>query len=226
MAFPAHLKLALASHSVIIDRSPARVLEGSADDWIGQLKEWCGAENDGVAVAYFFRQYALFLSAQFDLLTNHGGYFHCDAEELRFARSENYGYPLLETAVRSEFYRTVTDAERFGAMHFILHEQTSALMDSFRRHAKVSPITLWENALSSLTWFYANVEKRNPRRAAEDLEWLMDAKNWQPLRKSPMQQLLGNASLEQAVTRPLRRTCCLYKELPAFETCTFCPSPG
>ncbi|WP_370456135.1 hypothetical protein [Planomicrobium sp. YIM 101495] len=226
LTFPPHLKLVLATHSVIVDRSPASLLEGAPRDWIDPLKNWIDADNDGVAVAYFFRQYALFLSAQFDLLVNHGGYFHCPADELQFTRSANYGYPMLETVVSSDCFRTVSDSERYEAMHFILHEQTSTLMATFREYAKVSPITLWENALSSLIWLYANVEKRNPRRAAEDVEWLMDAANWQPMRKSYMLLLLGDTSLQQAVTEPIRKTCCLYKELPAFETCTFCPSPN
>ncbi|WP_033543964.1 IucA/IucC family C-terminal-domain containing protein [Planococcus sp. CAU13] len=226
MAFPNHLKIALASQAVAVDRSPAFPLSSDTELRIEEMKDWSHAQNGGVAVSYFFRQYALFVSSQFELITHHNGYFNCTGEDLAFNRVKNYGFNVLETHVSSSHYMEVGANERFDAFHHILHEQTDALIESFRRHVKISPLILWDNVLGSLIWFYANLEQRNPRRAAEDLEWLLDARNWAPLKKSQLARLLGDTSLGQAVSRPLRKTCCLYKELPHFDTCTFCPQPN
>lgn len=226
MVLPDQLKIMLASQSVAVDRSPANPLSFDVELRIEELKDWSGTQNDGVAVSYFFRQYALFVSAQFQLVTYHNGYFECAADELAFNRIHNYGFNLLETHVSSANFKKIDADERFLAFHYILHEQTAKLIEAFQNHVKISPIILWENILGSLIWFYANLEQRNPRRTAEDLEWLMEAANWAPMRKSHLAQLLGDASLRQAVSQPLRKTCCLYKELPNFDTCTYCPQPN
>lgn len=225
MAFPNHLKIALARQGVAVDRSASHPLSPDTGLRIEEMKDWSQAQNGGVAVSYFFRQYALFVSAQFELIAYQNGYFHCTGEELIFNRAQNYGFHVLETHVSASHYREIDANERFEAFHYILHEQTNGLIESFRQHVKISPLILWDNVLGSLIWFYANLEQRNPRRAAEDLEWLMDNANWAPMRKSHLARLLGNTSLRQAVSGPLRKTCCLYKELPHFDTCTFCPQP-
>lgn len=225
MTFPSHLKYALAGHSVSVDRIPQNPLSSDTKIRIEELSQWCGSQLDGVAVSYFFRQYALFVSAQFDLLVNHNSYFACSWQQLQFDRVHNYGYHLLQTHASSETFIHITDDRRFEAMHSILL-QTEDFIQEFRQHVKISPITLWENVLGSVIWLYANLEKRNPRRAAEDMEWLMDSANWLPIKTSYLARLLGNTSLDRAVSGPLRKTCCLYKELPQFETCTFCPLPN
>lgn len=220
------LKLALANYSVAVGRIPELPLSDDVKTAVIQLKEWCGSENDGVAVSYFFRQYALFITAQFDLIVNHQCYFGGSFDDLYFNRLINYGFPLLQIHIEPERLVRISENERFMAMHIVLNEQAHFAIEKFRRHVKISPIILWENMLGSLLWFYANFEKRQPRRAAEDLEWLLDAENWRPIKTSYLAKLLGNASLDAAVSRPLRKTCCLYKELAHFETCTFCPQPN
>ncbi|CEG21778.1 hypothetical protein BN1080_00694 [Planococcus massiliensis] len=219
------LKLILAHYSVAAGRTPEAPLSHDMKTAVLQLKEWCGSVNDGAAVSYFFRQYALFITAQFDLIVNHGCYFKGSFSDLRFNQVRNYGFPLLETHAAPEHLAMISDTGRFAAMHEVLYEQADRAIQEFRRYVKISPIILWENILGSLLWFYANFEKRQPRRAAEDLEWLLETENWKPIKTSYLAKLLGNSSLEAAVTRPLRKTCCLYKELDAFETCTFCPQP-
>ncbi|PKH10961.1 hypothetical protein [Planomicrobium sp. MB-3u-38] len=223
MQFPDQLKITLASQSVAVDRPPANPLSRNTETSIEELKRWSGSDNSGVAVSYFFRQYALFVSAQFHLLTYQNGYFKCAGKDLVFNRVHNYGFNLLETHVSSVHFKTIDANERFSAFHYILHEQTAQVIDEFRSHIKISPLILWDNILGSLIWFYANLEQRDPRRTAADLDWLMDAANWSPMRKSHWDRLLGDTSLGQAVSRPLRKTCCLYKELSHFDTCTFCP---
>lgn len=226
MTFPQQLKYALASQSVAVDRTPEQPLSLEMNQMIEELQDWAGTGNPGVAVSYFFRQYALFVSAQFDLITRHNAYFACTWQELKFERVHNYGFNLLQTHVESRTFTQFQSHERFAAMHFVLIEQTENLIQEFRKQVKISPITLWENVLGSLLWFYANLERSNPRRAAEDLEWLLDPANWQPAKTSYLHKLLGDASLSRAVSGPLRKTCCLYKELPGFATCTFCPNPN
>lgn len=225
MMFPQQLKYALASQSVAVDRSPEQPLSGEINKRIEELKSWAGTDNPGVAVSYFFRQYALFVSAQFDLITHQNAYFACSWDELQFERVHNYGFNLLQIHADSRSYTHFPASERFTAMHFVLIGQTEVLIQEFRKHVKISPIILWENVLGSLLWFYANLERSNPRRAAEDMEWLLEAANWQPAKASYLHKLLGDASLSRAVSGPLRKTCCLYKELPGFATCTFCPNP-
>ncbi|MFD1029944.1 IucA/IucC family C-terminal-domain containing protein [Metaplanococcus flavidus] len=226
MSFPNQLKIALASQSVAVDRPLANPLSVDVRSRIEELKNWSGSQNDGVAVSYFFRQYALFVTAQFQLLTHQNGYFECPVEDLNFNRVHNYGYNLLETHISSAHFKEIDANERFSAFHYILHTQIAELIEAFKEHVKISPIILWENILGSLLWFYANLEQRDPRRTAEDLEWLMDDANWVSMRKSEMSRLLGETSLQRAVAGPLRKTCCLYKELPHFDTCTFCPQPN
>lgn len=226
MAFPQQLKYALAAQSVLVDRNPQQAFSSDISQFIDELKKWAQTDNDGVAISYFFRQYALFVSAQFDLLAHKNAYFACSWKELQFDRSFNYGFHLLQTHVSSEFYTPIQAHQRHEAMHFVLVEQIDSLIREFRRHAKISPIILWENVLGSIIWLYAGIERSNPRRAADDLEWLLEPSNWHPIKTSYLHKLLGDASLACAVSSPLRKTCCLYKELPAFGTCTYCPQPN
>lgn len=222
MELPFTFKHYLANQAVIIGKEPIQPLSGFPDI-IEDLKEWSGTETAGVAISYFFRQYALFVTAQFGAIANHNLYFSGTWQDLQFSRARKYGYPLLETHVDPALFIPVEGIDRFQAFHRILTDQIDSLIQEFRKYAKISPVILWENVLGSVLWFYANLEQRNPRRAAEDIDWLVNSENWAPVRKSYLAGLLGSASLQQAVTAPLRRTCCLYKELPDFEICTFCP---
>ncbi len=225
MQLPMAAKQALQMQSVIVDRSPAHPFSSNSQILIEELKDWCGTENNGVAVSYFFRQIALFVTAQFTLIHQHGGYFKTPPENLRFGRMHNYGLPLMSFHVESADFVEITAGQRNEAFRYVLIGQTSALLEQLRRHAKISPITCWENVLGSLAWYYATLQQQHPRIAAEDIDWLMDDRNWEPLRKSQWRNFIGTMPLERAVSEPMRKTCCLYKELDAFDTCTFCPQP-
>lgn len=226
MQLPMAAKQALQMQSVIVDRSPSHPFSSNSQILIEELKDWCGTENNGVAVSYFFRQIALFVTAQFTLIHQHGGYFKTPPENLRFGRMHNYGLPLMSFHVESADFVEITAGQRNEAFRYVLIGQTSELLDQLRRHAKISPITCWENVLGSLAWYYATLQQQYPRIAAEDIDWLMDDLNWEPLRKSQWRNFIGTTPLERAVSGPMRKTCCLYKELSAFGTCTFCPQPN
>ena len=226
MTFPLQARYALSNQSVAVDRPLQQPLSQDIPVMIEELKTWCGTDNAGVAVSYFFRQYALYVTAQFGLLHQHNGYFSMKWQDLRFDRVHNYGLPLLQTHVESASFQEVAVDERFLAFHEILYNQMDELLNEFRKYVKISPITCWENVLGSVLWFYANLENRDARRAGEDMEWLLDSANWKPIKTSYMHKLLGNTPVQQAISKPLRKTCCLYKELPSFETCAFCPQPN
>ncbi|ANU09917.1 hypothetical protein A1A1_14684 [Planococcus antarcticus DSM 14505] len=226
MTFPQSARYLLSSQSVAVDRTPQQPLSQDIPTMIEELKCWCGTDNAGVAVSYFFRQYALYVTAQFTLLHQHGGYFSIHWWELQFDRVRNYGLPLLETYVKSSTFKHIQPSERSQAFHEVLYQQVDELLNEFKKHIKISSITCWENVLGSVIWFYASLETRSPRTVAEDMEWLLDEANWLPIKTSYLSKLLDNTSLQQAVSKPLRKTCCLYKEMPSFSTCTFCPKPN
>lgn len=222
---PQQTRYWLSSQSVAVDRMPESPLSQDIPVMIEELKNWCGTGNAGVAVSYFFRQYAQYVTAQFTLLYQHGGYFSLHWRELQFDRIHNYGLPLLQTHVQSSAFRTIASSDRYQAFHEILHQQVDELLNEFRKHVKISPITCWENIVGSVLWLYASIENQNSRKAAEDMEWLLDPDNWKPIKTSYFANMLGTASLQHAVSKPLRKTCCLYKEMPSFATCTSCPNP-
>lgn len=226
MTFPHQAKYGLSTQSVVVDRLPQQSLNVDIPVIIEELKVWCDTDNAGVAVSYFFRQYALYVTAQFSLLHQYNGYFDIDWRELQFDRVHNYGLPLLQTHVSSSTFKTIDSDKRFQAFHDILYKQVDGLIMEFKKHIKISPLTCWENILGSLLWFYASLEPRNPRLVAEDIEWLLENENWKPIKTSYLEKLLGNMPLQQAISKPLRKTCCLYKEMPDFATCTFCPKPN
>ena len=225
MLLPMSAKQALQMQSVIVDRLPAQSLSSNPEHLIEELKLWSGTENNGVAVSYFFRQFALFVTAQFSLIHQYGGYFKTAPENLRFGKMHNYGLPLISFHVDSADFVKIPAEQRSDAFHYVLIGQTAAMLEQLRRHAKISPITCWENVLGSLAWHYAILQRQHPRIAAADIEWLMDDRNWEPLRKSQWRNFIGTTPLDRAVSEPMRKTCCLYKELDAFDTCTFCPQP-
>lgn len=225
MHLPMAAKHSLQMQSVIVDRLPAHSLSSTPQLLIEELKEWCGTENNGVAVSYFFRQFALFVTAQFNLIHQYGGYFKTAPENLRFGKIHNYGLPLISFHVDAADFVEIPAEQRHQAFHYVLIGQTDALLQQLRRHARISSITCWENVLGSLAWHYATLQRQHPRTVAEDIDWLMDDHNWKPLRKSQWQTFIGTVPLERAVSEPMRKTCCLYKELESFETCTFCPQP-
>lgn len=226
MTLPQQARYSLSSQSVAVDRLPQQPLSQDIPVLIEELKAWCETDYAGAAVSYFFRQYALFVTAQFSLIHQHGGYFSIHWKDLQFDRVHNYGLPLLQTHINSSSFQTLEGDEKYQAFHEILHQQVDELVKEFKKHIKISPITCWENVLGSVLWFYAGLETREPRKTAEDMEWLLDAANWKPVKTSYLAKLLGDTPLQQAVSKPLRKTCCLYKEMPSFNTCTFCPTPN
>lgn len=225
MTFPQQAKYWLSSQSVAVDRIPQQPLSQDIPAMIEELKQWCGTDNAGVAISYFFRQYALYVTAQFSLIHQYGGYFSIHWQDLQVDRVHNYGLPLLQIHVKSSTFKNIGANERYQAFHEILHQQVDELLNEFKKYVKISPITCWENVLGSVLWFYAGLETRIPRNVAEDMEWLLDSANWKPIKTSYLDKLLGDNSLQQAVSKPIRKTCCLYKEMPSFDTCTFCPKP-
>ena len=226
MTFPPQASHALSSQSVAVDRIPQQALSQDIPTMIDELKHWCGTDNGAVAVSYFFRQYALYVTAQFNLIYQHSGYFSVDWRTLQFDRVHNYGLPLLQTHVPSAAFHTIQSNKRYLAFHEILYRQVDELLNEFKKYIKISPITCWENILGSVLWFYASLETRDPRRTAEDMEWLLDPANWKPIKTSYLNKMIGTTPLQQSVSKPLRKTCCLYKKMNSFDTCTFCPKPN
>ena len=137
MTLSQQARYSLSSQSVAVDRLPQQPLSQDIPVLIEELKAWCETDNAGAAVSYFFRQYALFVTAQFSLIHQHRGYFSVHWRDLQFDRVHNYGLPLLQTHVNSSSFQTLDANERHQAFHEILHQQVDELVKEFKDRKSV-----------------------------------------------------------------------------------------
>lgn len=99
-------------------------------------------------------------------------------------------------------------------------------MRQIRKTTTISPLTIWENFFGYLVWHYHTLLS-NPGladQAMDDLEILEDAKAWARFSdKSLFAEYTGGKHPSALIDVPIRKSCCLSKDVPGLMACGHCP---
>lgn len=192
------------------------------------LKLMMGITNAGTeaaAISHFGRRYGMFVAMQFYFLAVYDEIWDGKLENVRYFHVHEYGIDTLGTYISPIDFRYVEDNEREYVISKILYEAHRIIMQ-LRETTTISPLTLWENIFSYMLWNYYELLE-NPLlsdRAFEDLEILEDVKVWQRFSsKSWFYQYTNGKSPIDLINKPVRKSCCLSKDIPGLTPCQFCP---
>ena len=183
------------------------------------------ATTEAAAISHFGRRYGMFVAMQFYMLTTYDEIWDGRPEDIRFAIISEYGYHTLGMYINSNDFRYVEDDERERVMTEILYK-ASVIVQQLRKTTTISPLTLWENIFGYMLWHF-HTQLENPAladRAFEDLEMLEDKNVWRHFSdKSLFYQYTGGQSPSRLINGPVRKSCCLSKDIPNLIPCGFCP---
>ena len=163
---------------------------------------------------------------QFYMLAAYDEIWDGNFKDIRFAVVEEYGMRTLGTFITATDFRYVEDDERERVITNILYKQCHEIIQQLRKTTTISPLTLWENIFGYMLWHYHTLLE-NPAladRAYEDLEILESEKVWSYFsQKSLFKSYTGGLNPSQLINVPVRKSCCLSKDIPGLMACGFCP---
>ncbi len=195
-------------------------------DILPVVKSITGIDNSVVAASYLMRRYGMFISTQFVMLTTYDELWMGSAGDLQFGAITEYGNRSISMFISTVNYRDVSDQPRHEIIRYILQEQVQPLITNLRKHANVSPLTLWENVFGFLLWHYYEL-LGNPAtsdQAKLDLFFLKSDELWEGIApKSLFESYLKGREPKQLINTMVRTTCCFSKDVPGLQACGFCP---
>jgi ferric iron reductase protein FhuF len=176
------------------------------------------APTDTVAASVFFRRIGFLLAAQFHIIAVHKKLFAGPLSQVGIIY-EDYTFKFT---VPSEGFIEVQEEEQ--ALRFVLETYGHPLVEFFSLHAKIPKLILWENIWGYVIWAYSQLIQDSVLGAADNLEFLLLDTTWKPqMRRSPFKQFLQNQTALEAMKDYKRITCCLLKEMPNTNKCSYCP---
>lgn len=182
------------------------------------VQDLTDAPTDTVAASVFFRRIGFLLAAQFHIIAVHHKVFAGPLNQVGVI----YNDYTFKFTVPSEGFIEVQDEEL--ALQFVLDTYGHPLVEFFSLHAKIPKLILWENIWGYVLWAYSQLINDGVLCAAENLDFLLLDSTWKPrMRRSPFKQFLQNQSALEAMNDYKRVTCCLLKEMPNTNKCSYCP---
>ena len=182
------------------------------------VRELTDAPTDTVAASVFFRRVDFFLAAQFHIIAAHKKLFAGPLNQVGII----YDDYTFKFTVRSEGFIEVQKEEQ--ALRFVLETYGHPLVEFFSLHSKIPKLILWENVWGYVIWAYSQLIQDGVLGASENLDFLLNDSTWKPqMRRSPFKQFLQNQSVLEAMKDYKRVTCCLLKEMPNTNKCSYCP---
>lgn len=182
------------------------------------VRDITDAPTDAVAASVFFRRIGFLLVAQFNTIAVHKQVFAGPLNHIGIIQDDY----TIKFTVPSEGYIKVQDEEQ--ALRFVLDTYGHPLVEFFSQHAKIPKLILWENIWGYVIWVYSQLIQDGVTAASTNLEFLLLESTWKPqMRRSPFKQFLQNQSALDAMKDYKRVTCCLLKEMPNTNRCSYCP---
>lgn len=185
-----------------------------------------GAATETAAVSHFTRRYGMFFALQFYMLAAYDEIWDGKVSDICFDVTEEYGVHTVGMFVNPNDWRYVDDDEREQVISNILFKQGHEVMRQVRKTTTISPLTIWENFFGYLVWHYHTLLS-NPGladQAMDDLEILESPKVWARFSdKSLFAEYTGGVHPSKLIDVPIRKSCCLSKDIPGLMACGHCP---
>ncbi|WP_026688418.1 IucA/IucC family C-terminal-domain containing protein [Alteribacter aurantiacus] len=170
------------------------------------------APNNSVAISIFMRKYGFFLASLLSLAT-HKTRWSGSLHDIHIKEKDgDFRFQIEKRYLRKRM------SEDLSAL---IKEYGHDVVECFSQKGRVSSFILWENIWGYVLWIYGQLDTDHARK---DLQSLIENDVWQPFKKrSPFKRFLNGRSLDESSAEFKRVTCCLLKELPANQKCSYCP---
>lgn len=184
------------------------------------------ASSKVAAVSHFTKRYGQFIAMQFYMLTAYDEIWDGDFNDLQFDATEEFGNFTICMFANPNDWRYVNEDERLYTIKQILKKQCYEIVLAMRYTTAISPKVIWENIFVHITNVYAKLVEDSALadKAMDDLEILEDASTWAEFaNKSLYYDYTQGRSPSQLVNQPIRKSCCLSKDIPGLAECGYCP---
>lgn len=197
------------------------------EDEMGDLMQGItNATLKAAAISHFSKRYGQFIAMQFYMLTAFDEVWDGNEEDLRFdATNENGVYTICMFANPND-WRYVDDNDRAYTMATILYKQCYQVVQDLRNVTAISPRVIWDNFFVHITNIYAKLldDPLLADRAMDDLELLESPEVWARFsQKSLYYDYTKGKAPASLVNQPIRKSCCLSKDIPGLGACGYCP---
>ncbi|MEB7770827.1 Fe-S oxidoreductase [Kurthia gibsonii] len=184
------------------------------------------ASSKAAAISHLSKKYAQFIAMQFYMLTAYDEIWDGDERDLQFDVTEVNGVFTVCMFANPNDWRYVQEGDRASVMKWILWKQCYEIIQALRNTTSISPKVLWDNLFVQLTITYAKLleDPMLADRAMDDLEMLESAEVWSIFTDHSLylDYTKGRAP-QDLVGQPIRKSCCLSKDIPGVGECGYCP---
>lgn len=192
--------------------------ESGSDKLFEMVQLLSDAPTNTVATSVYMKRHGFFIAAQLHLLCEHNLLWAGDLKDVSLFIEND----TILFSVPSAGFRLVQNREE--DIRFILEAYGHPIVNYLSKRGKIAKLILWENVWGYVLWMYSMLLQENSSFAQTDLDILFADETWKPaMRRSPFKQYLNNQQALDAMANYKRVTCCLYKELPNTEKCSYCP---
>lgn len=184
------------------------------------------ASSKAAAISHFSKRYGQFIAMQFYMLAANDQIWDGNYRDLQFDATEEFGTFTVCMFANPNDWRFVKEEERQSVIGMILFKQCYEIVQALRNTTAISPKVIWDNFFVHITNVY-NILLEDPKlsdQAMEDLELLEEPEVWARFaQKSLYYDYTKGRSPSALVNQPIRKSCCLSKDIPGQVECGYCP---
>ncbi len=184
------------------------------------------AKSKTAAISHFSKRYGQFIAMQFYMLTAYDLIWDGDERDLQFDATKENGLYTICMFANPNDWRYVDDSERQNVISTILYKQCYQIVQDLRNTTSISPRVIWDNFFVHIVNVYAKLldDPRIADQAMDDLECLESAEVWNRFSdKSLFYEYTKGKAPASLVNQPIRKSCCLSKDIPGLGACGYCP---
>lgn len=184
------------------------------------------ASSKTAAISHFSKRYGQFIAMQFYMLAAYDEIWDGHFRDLQFDATEEFGTYTVCMFANPNDWRYVDDDERVTVIRMILYKQCYEIVQHLRNMTSISPRVIWDNFFVHLTNIYDKLleDPKLADRAMDDLDVLESAEAWESFsQKSLYYEYTKGRSPSDLVNQPIRKSCCLSKDIPGQVECGYCP---
>ncbi len=184
------------------------------------------ASSKTAAISHFSKRFGQFIAMQFYMLTAYNEIWEGNERDLQFDATQENGLYTICMFANPNDWRYVDDSERETVISTILYKQCFQIVKDLRNTTSISPRVIWDNFFVHIVNVYGKIldDPKLADKAVEDLEILESKEVWARFSdKSLFYDYTKGKAPASLVNQPIRKSCCLSKEIPGLGACGYCP---
>ncbi|WP_019241210.1 MULTISPECIES: hypothetical protein [Bacillus] len=200
-----------------------------ADEMISYTKKRINTDIPRVVASMWIRRYALFITAQFFMLSKYRLKWAGTLEDLYIYDDPNDEHWIPLFILSNPNWKKVEEQNITIELNQILKNFAAKMILPIASKTKTPKLVLWENIWGYTLWMYDRLlkESDNISQVEKDIELLLEKEVWNDIEKrSPFKVFLCFQSIPKAIQHYKRVTCCYYYEIEGQNKCPYCPTAG